>query len=871
MEPAKWKNIKNVLSAALDLPASERREFLAREPDEEIRRAAEKLLAAHEKAEDFIDRPLLIQQGAADDRTKDDFVGEKIENYLILERIGSGGMGAVYLAERVNSDFNQKVALKIIKRGMDSDAILKRFARERKILSTLKHPNIAQLLDGGISSEGLPFFVMKYIEGLSLNRFCGENDLGLEKRLEIFRQICAAVEHAHKNLVIHRDLKPSNILVTADGVPKLLDFGIAKLLSDDGDESAQTVTHTRAFTPEYASPEQILDKTITTATDVYSLGVILYEMLSGKRPFETTGKSYEEIIKSVRETEPLRPSSVVLRQSPAGPGATSENKEQRTREEGRQTNPRARIPNLKLLRGDLDNIILKALRKEPSERYSSVQQFSEDIARFLEGLPVLAQPQTLKYRFGKYVRRHKAGALAAALALFSLIGGISVATWQAIVARRERARAERRFNDVRQLANSVIFEYQDAINNLSGATEISEKMLNDAVVYLDRLSAENVEDTALRLELARAYVKVGDIQGNTFNANRSRFDRAEESYRKALALNETALAERPQDQTVLKQLAGNYSQIGAIKRIQGNLDESTAYYRKTADIFRKMLANNPNDNDALIALASTQINIATQREEPEQVEESLKICREAVEIYERLLAGDPSDKSLKSRRLGGYDALADVLMAAPDKRGEALSYYNKIIALLEDELRGRPDDLEIRERIALTHSYVADALHLTGRETEADAEYKKSLALYDAVIKADAKNDFAVFMRDVVKILFGKFLVEREKFSEAAGILQEPLKNLPARLEKDPQEFTTDFLIAVAHHNFGKAQLNLYKNSGSRDSDRLKSAEENLQKSVSIYEKYFGKVIIPRMSAKDLAEDARRNLENCRKMPGANS
>ena len=230
------------------------------EPDIDIRGDVEKLLAAHNKANGFIDKPFLIESGIAEDETTDSFIGKQIDNYLILEKIGSGGMGAVYLATRQNSDFKQKVAVKVIKRGMDSEAILKRFANERRILSSLKHPNIAQLIDGGISSEGLPFFVMEYVEGKPLNQFCKENNLSFEERLKIFRRICAAVEHAHKNLVIHRDLKPSNILVTEDRVPKLLDFGIAKLLASDESETTAPMTMGKMFTPEYASPEQILGK-----------------------------------------------------------------------------------------------------------------------------------------------------------------------------------------------------------------------------------------------------------------------------------------------------------------------------------------------------------------------------------------------------------------------------------------------------------------------------------------------------------------------------------------------------------------------------------------------------------------------------------
>jgi serine/threonine protein kinase len=429
MNSAKWQNIKDLMSAALDLPAENRAAFLARETDAEIRDEVRGLLLAHEQADRFIDNPILIERGAAEAVPEDFVIGRQIENYLVLEKIGAGGMGAVYLAERLNSDFKQKVALKIIKRGMDTEAILKRFATERKILSRLKHQNIALLLDGGVSGEGLPFFAMEFIAGKPLNQFCDERNLDPKARLEIFQRICAAVEHAHQNLVVHRDLKPSNVMVTDDGTPKLLDFGIAKLLSDE--ETDATATQGRIFTPEYASPEQILGNSVTTATDVYSLGVILYELLSGHRPFETKGKSFEEIIRSVCDTEPAPPSSAAIRDFRSGTPDSNTRAKFRSGETGDQngeTGPRSRIPDPKFLKGDLDNIILKALRKEPAGRYGSAQRFSDDIARYLSGLPVSARPQTFKYRFEKYFKRHRVGVLAAALVLLSLVGGISVAT-----------------------------------------------------------------------------------------------------------------------------------------------------------------------------------------------------------------------------------------------------------------------------------------------------------------------------------------------------------------------------------------------------------------------------------------------------------
>ncbi len=527
MDPVNWQKIKVILSTLLDAPEAERPNLLAGIEDELIRFEVEKLLLAHGQADKFIEIPILFEQGFSEEASTDPLIGKCIENYLIEDRIGSGGMGSVYLATRLNSDFKQKVAVKLIKRGMDSEAIQTRFSIERRILSTLKHPNIAQLLDGGISSGGLSYFVMEYVDGNPLNQYCNENGLSLNERLEIFLKICAAVDHAHKNLIVHRDLKPSNVLVITDGIPKLLDFGIAKLMSNDGDEATVTETRGRVFTPEYASPEQILGKPVTTATDIYSLGVLLYEILSGHRPFSNKGKSYEEMVKNICETDPPAPSQAVTREQ------TNTN----TRNE---LNPLS--PNLDRgsLCGDLDNIILKSIRKEPSERYGSVQQFADDISRFLQGLPVLARPQTINYLFGKYFKRHKAGVLAGILVLLSLVGGISVATWQAVVANRERQKAENRLIEIRNVAKSLMNETNDSLAKIPGNVVVQKALVEKSVALLDSLANEETNDSILLAELAEAYTKLANIQTWSFREfvkSSENILKAENIYRKILQFN----------------------------------------------------------------------------------------------------------------------------------------------------------------------------------------------------------------------------------------------------------------------------------------------------------------------------------------------
>ena len=427
MQDVHWLKIKELFHQTLDLSKDERDRFLAtQEPD--LRAEIVALIASHEQATDFIDEPAPVVLGFAEDGMIGSFVGD----YKIVDLTGKGGMGQVFLAEKKGID--KKFALKLIKRGMDTDAVLDRFVRERQILSQLEHQYIAGLIDVGSTEDGLPYFVMEYVEGMPLTKFCDENKLDLKKRLEIFQKACDAVKYAHANLIVHRDIKPSNILVKDDGTPKLLDFGVAKLLSTD-EIDATTALQSRMLTPEYASPEQLGGMPITTATDVYSLGVVLYELLSGVRPFSSKQNSYRQIADIVLTQEPPRPSSAIDQQALAF-AYTSENHDRITKDDVPAKRPGFKSVDVRSLRGDLDNIILKALRKEPERRYQSVQEFSDDIRRHLDGLPVTAVADTKLYRIGKFVKRHRAGVFAGGVIILTILAATSLTTWQAIVARR---------------------------------------------------------------------------------------------------------------------------------------------------------------------------------------------------------------------------------------------------------------------------------------------------------------------------------------------------------------------------------------------------------------------------------------------------
>jgi eukaryotic-like serine/threonine-protein kinase len=393
----RWQEIKDLFGEALELDAAGRAALLdqACEGDQSLRREVESLLAASESAADQ------AEPAPAPDR----MIGRRLGAYEILKLIGSGGMAAVYLAIRADDQYRKRVAIKIIHPGLEKEAVCRRFRNERQTLATLDHPNIVKLLDGGSTEEGLPYLVMDYVEGRPIDDYCDRHKLSIEGRLRLFLTICGAVEHAHHNLIIHRDLKPGNILVTAEGIPKLLDFGIAKLLNPaySAENMLLTQTGMHHMTPAYASPEQVRGDTITGASDIYSLGVVLYELLTGHRPYRLKYHTPMEMERVVCETEPEKPSTAVSRVEtiPGSDGPTTTI----TPEQVSRTREGDPEKLCRRLRGDLDNIVLTALQKEPQRRYPSVAEFSRDIQRHLDQLPVKARPATLVYRTSKFIRR----------------------------------------------------------------------------------------------------------------------------------------------------------------------------------------------------------------------------------------------------------------------------------------------------------------------------------------------------------------------------------------------------------------------------------------------------------------------------------
>src|SRR6266542_286209 len=430
MKPERWEQIERLYYAARERDPGLHAAFLdeACAGDESLRQEVESLLASDEQAGDFLNTPALkiATEEIAEERART-LVGRQLGHYRLLSQLGAGGMGEVYLAARADDQYRKQVAIKLVKRGMDTD-------------------NITRLLDGGVSADGLPYFVLEYIAGAPITEYCDSHQLSTEERLKLFRQVCAAVHYAHQNLVVHRDLKPGNILVTEEGAPRLLDLGIAKVFNPElaAPTLDLTAPEMRLMTPEYASPEQVRGEPITTASDIYSLGVVLYELLTGHHPYSTRNLPPSEIIRIVCEKEPEKPSDSI-----ADCGLRIADSKSRwplvsrfkTRMWSLTRNPQSAIRNPQSLRGDVDNIVLMALRKEPQRRYGSVMQFSEDIRRHLEGLPVIARKDTLGYRSAKFLQRHKAGVTAAAAIVALVIVAIAILIWERNAAVQARAEA----------------------------------------------------------------------------------------------------------------------------------------------------------------------------------------------------------------------------------------------------------------------------------------------------------------------------------------------------------------------------------------------------------------------------------------------
>lgn len=743
MGDERWQRIKALFAEAEDLAAEEREAFLAAIDDAELRAEVSSLLVAHEQDENLLEANAIDLPGQLSEDAQ--HRGKTVGHYTIIRAIGHGGMGTVYLAERADGEFKQKVALKLVRQTIADPETEKRFRSERDILASLNHPYIAQLHDGGVSDSGVPYFAMEYIEGKQLIEYANDNQLSVKDKLKLILRVCSAVSFAHRNLTIHRDLKPSNILVTADGDPKLLDFGLAKIVDENRIDQEQTATVYRAFTPAYASPEQILGRRVTTSSDIYSLGVVFYELLTGVKPFKFEGKSLEEIVQTISNGQPPKPSSI-----------DSESVR---------------------LSGDIDNIALKCLQKEPERRYQSVEEFAGDIERFLDGRPILARPATFRYRASKFLKRNTAAVASAAIVVITLLTALGVSLWQAQLARQERDRAERRFEDVRNLSNSLLFEITPKIEQLPGTTEAREILVKRASEYLDSLANESQDDIDLRGELAAAYEKVGDLQGYPDKPNLGDLSGAIESYDKAYQLRLSL----PSTNASIAELAANRSRAATVRFAQNHVRESLRDSEEAIARYESLLGDPQTSAATLRSYFETKLDYGQTFANNNQYETAIPIHRQVVADLPKLEQGSRETLRMEAR---ARSFLANAL--SWDNQQEEAEREMAVAVKVAETLAARyPIDTGVQKVVWRVYM-LASSIH-EGIKNDVSYDFaEKALESAKRSVAADAADSQAG--HDLAKsysrlgnisILTGRVLKGVEELNESRSLLLDLIEREP--------------------------------------------------------------------------------------------
>lgn len=742
----RWQQVKGILERALEKEPGLREAWVAAAcaGDLDLREEVESLLAAETDSADFIETPL-VDLHASEPPIEPLALGERVGAWRIVREIGRGGMGSVYLASRADEAFEKQVAVKVIRRGMDTEDVVRRFRSERQILAKLDHPNIARLLDAGATEDGRPFFVMEAIDGQPIDEYCEAEGLPLEARIELILQIGSALQFAHQNLVVHRDLKPGNVLVAADGTPRLLDFGIAKLLDADASEAPVTRLGVRLMTPEYASPEQVRGERVTTASDVYSLGVLLYTLLTGCSPYEPRPDDREALARAIEEETPPKPSSVVLR-----PG-----------ERARRSPAGEPHALRKRLAGDLDNIVLKAMRKEPERRYSSVERLARDLRSYLDGMPVEASSDTWGYRAGKFVGRHWLAVSAAALAVLLLVGFSLTATllWQR--AERQRERAEREKDRAEAVSNFLeeIFQNPDPSESRGEEVTARELLDNGAERIEQDLEGQPEVQADLMETMGRVYRGLG-------------------LYEPARQLLEEALRLRRASGGDDLKVAGSLQNLALLLRDLGDDEGAEPYLRESLHIQRRRRAVKTPE------YAASLTNLAGLLQDREELEAAETLHRESLDLKRSLGQTDDEDAARSLNNLGAIryeqrdfkgaeayyrEALAIRRKLQGDDHPEVTNTKNNLAVLLED--LGKPAEAESLYREVLAsrrkiyrdrHPKVAGALHnlallLLDRGDAGGAEplYREALSIADERFRPGHENR-AVFLRGLASSLLAQ-------------------------------------------------------------------------------------------------------------------
>jgi non-specific serine/threonine protein kinase/serine/threonine-protein kinase len=684
MTPARWAQITDLFGYALELPPAERAAYLKglEVDDQQSAREVVALIAAHERPGDFL--PDLPAAPPIPDLS-----GRTLDRYRLMQLLGSGGMGTVYRAERIDGAFSKQVAVKLLSPVFAHAR--NRVHRERDLLARLDHPNIARLIDGGTTQEGWPYLVMDYVEGTAIDRYCADRRLTLDDRLSLLIQVCAGIAHAHQRLVMHCDIKPENVLVTADGTAKLLDFGIAKLIGGSG-----TTTMWRPGTPAFASPEQLRGAAVTTASDVYSIGVLAYVVLSGQWPYPRRPHGLADAVQSVLSDDPVAASRLL-------------------------DAPALRARSLR----DLDNVLVKAVAKDPNRRYASVEQFAEDLDACRRGFPVRARPDSIAYRLSRFVGRHRVGSAAAALGVMAIVAAVAI-SW------REARTAQRRHEDLRQFAHSVVVDVNNSLAGVAGTTASRKMLVDTALQYLERLGNEGRADPSLREDLASAYIQIAKVQGGAFLPNLGDTSGAIRSLQKALASIGPSAA-GPAIERLRMEAHINVAQLAA-----SPIDGAPDFDRAIA-VGESYLASNGGDVASVRLVAQAYHGKATIAHLTDNVPDHERFAIRAVELRERVmtLAPDSWQDEIALAREYAQHALALTQKSDP---AAALARLNHARRLLEATNARVPSNQLIVRGLAEIHSRSTFVLMSLGKLAEAVGEAQRAIDLLTPLVVSDPLN-----------------------------------------------------------------------------------------------------------------------------------
>lgn len=801
MERERWKQIRDVLERAVELGAQQRDDFLALacKNDGKMRAEVEAILAASEKSSEFFES---LVAGADDalEGTDDpaSLIGRGIGPYRLERFVASGGMGFVFYAVRADGAHSPAVAIKLIKQRAANSEVLRRFRVERCALAALKHPNIARLIDAGVTEQGRPYIAMEYVDGQPIDLFCDERRASLEQRLRLFRTVCSAVSHAHQKLIVHRDLKPSNILVTRDGAPKLLDFGIAKLLDplDAGDGSNETLTRYRVMTPEYAAPEQIRNEYATTSGDIYSLGVVLYELLTGHRPYRFKTRTLHEMERTICEQEPELPSTAVLRTGDrlSLDGSSRITLTPKSVSQARNDQPdRLRLK----LAGDLDAIVMKSLRKEPEHRYPSVETFSDDIRRYLDKLPVRARKGTFRYRVSKFVRRNRSGVAAAMVAIVSLFVGMAAALWQGQIAARAQIVAETEARKATSI-NAFLQDMLATVDPLAAQSDEAtvRQILDDAAKKLasGALNDQPESKATVLITLGRTYLELGA------------FDHADEHLNNSLKIREGLSGREHPD--VAECLDG----LGMLAKARGHNAEAETFYRESLEIRQKLLGGEHVDVAESLNNLGVLLKVQGRPDDAEaMLREALAIRRSAFGPQHEDVATSSSNLAAVLKHMGEFDEAKTLYRDAIESYRQLLGPRHLRVAVCMNNLAlllretGDLDEAEVLLRDALDirrevfgneHPAVATGLHnlalmlhLRGEYENAEPMYAEALQIRRRALGTDHPS-----VANTANNL-ANLLVSTGRFAEAEPLAREALETRRAKLPDNHPRIAGSLLV----------------------------------------------------------------------------